>query len=748
MDIKVTATVEQVRYYKDQWGIIVCSIDHILKGELQTDKSRTVFKGNMPNPRVGNIYNISANYINDPKWGGQYEVEAMFTELVLDDDDETGKKKFLLSIFTPLQVDNMYEALNDPYKALKDNLSSELVKVKGCGIKTADVWIRRFNENINASRLFVELKEYELSNNMISKLLKRYISPDIIIEKIRNNPYILCNEVEGIGWKKADEIALKGGIDEFGEIRISAFIQYYLNNCGENGYSWIEPDQLLGALLDYFGEELPDENITTAIQYLDKKLWWNEEKTKIGLRKYFDIENRVATELIRIRDAESNISCEEWENRIKNLEEKQGWEYTQEQINAIKKALKTNVLLIQGSAGTGKSSTVSGILEVLKDYSHTMCALSGRASARLTEVTGEEGFTIHRLLGYPRGTPEYQLFKYNQDNKLLFDIYIVDEISMVDAKLFYYLLRAIPDGAKLICLGDQGQLESIGSGNIAHDMLFSDEIESVLLTKIHRQAAKSAIILESIKIRNSQQIIGKNWTGHEIRGELQDFEITCYSDKSNTFYEIMKKFSELQSKPDFNIMETQIIVPIKSRGDACTQNINNTIQELVNPSKRNKIERTQFLNGVPYVLREGDKVMNIANNYETNPPIYNGNIGVLKKFTTNEEDEEIMVVDFLGIGKVEIPKDYWHNIELGYACTVHKMQGSEFDYVIFGIDFNSYSLLTHELIYTGITRAKKKCYMICQSNALRFGTVQHGTLNKQTHLQQCLYDIAHPKLVF
>ena len=532
-------------------------------------------------------------------------------------------------------------------------------------------------------------------------------------------------------------------------MRIGAYIVYYLNRCGEEGCSWITPDQLLGAILDNLGEEIPDENITTAIKELGNRLWWNEAKDKIGLSKYYNIEYEVANELIRIRDAESNISCSDWRERIKHLEKVQGWEFTAEQIYGIETVLNNNITVIHGLAGSGKTSVVSGVLEALNHYSSVMCALSGRAASRMSEVTGKEGFTIHRLLGYPKGETEYQGFEFNQDNKLPYNIYILDEISMVDAKLFYFLLRAIPNGAKLICLGDSGQLESIGCGNIAYDMIHSSEIPTVELTKIHRQAAKSAIITDSIAIRNGIQIIKKDWTGIETRGELQDLELHCYSDKSNTFYNIMEIFSKLMAQKDFNIMDSQIIVPIKTKGDACTYNINNTVQELYNPSAKNKKEVTRFSNDKPFIIREGDKIINTSNNYRLSTPIYNGNIGIVKSIWYSEEaDSRIMTIDFIGIGNVDVPEDYWLGIELGYAITVHKYQGSQSKNVIFGLDFTAYSLLTRELVYTGITRAQKKCFLICQTGALRYTTAQQSVSNKQTHLQDCLYEVAHPKLIF
>ena len=708
-----------------------------------------IFKGTMPEPSLGATYIIIADYVDDPKWGEQYNIKSIYSDISFDKDDKKGRFKFLCSLFTPSQIEAMYSVYDDPFTILDAEDVEKLVQIKGCGIKTADNWIRKFKKNINIARIFVELEDYNLTNNMIKRLMNRYNSPDLVIEKVKTNPYILVNEVDGIGWKKADEIALTGNIKPDSPLRIGAYITYYLNKCGEEGCSWITPDQLLGAILDNLGEEIPDENITTAIRELGDRLWWNEDKDKIGLSRYYRIEHDVAEELIRIRNAESNIYCNDWRMKIEHLERTQGWKFTDEQMYSIEEVLKNNVIIIHGLAGSGKTSAVSGVLEVLSHYSSVMCALSGRAASRMSEITGKTGFTIHRLLGYPRGDVEYQGFEFNQDNKLPYNIYILDEISMVDAKLFYYLLRAIPDGAKLICLGDSGQLESIGCGNIAYDMIHSAEIPTVELTKIHRQAAKSAIITQSIAVRNGKQIIDKDWTGVETRGELQDLELHCYSDKSNTFYNIMEIFSRLMTQKDFDIMDSQIIVPIKTKGDSCTYNINNTVQELYNPSARNKLEITRFSNEKPFVIREGDKIINTVNNYKLPTPIYNGNIGIVKSIWYNEEvDSRIMTIDFIGIGDVDVPEDYWFGIELGYAITVHKYQGSQSKNVIFGLDFTAYSLLTRELVYTGITRAQKKCYLVCQTGALRFATAQQSVSNKQTHLQDCLYEVAHPKLIF
>ena len=325
---------------------------------------------------------------------------------------------------------------------------------------------------------------------------------------------------------------------------------------------------------------------------------------------------------------------------------------------------------------------------------------------------------------------------------------IIDEISMIGLELFYYLIRAIPSGAKVLLIGDYGQLESIGSGNIAYDILHSDSIPSILLTKIHRQAAKSGIISESLKIRQGIQLVEEDWTGDEIRGDLQDLRIKCFLDKSNTYYEVLKAFSAELEKEDFNILNTQIIVPIKTRGQCNTYELNNAIQELYNPNSASKKEATSYRNGKLYILRVGDKVINRVNNYKTDPPIYNGNIGILKRFDVNDDMKEVMIINFVGIGEVELISEYWNNIELAYALTCHSVQGSQFEYVIIGLDFDSYTLLTKELVYTAITRGMKRAMLIAQTGALRMAISQEGVSNKQTHLQECLYDIDNPKIIF
>lgn len=749
-NIEIMGTVIKIRYYKNTWGIIEVEVDQVIQGEPLTDKwGNIICKGEMPQVTEGSSYVINASYVQDPKYGDQYNINRLYSAFDGSTANDRSKKQFLTSLYPPSIIDSLYNTFEDPFVVLEKGDAHELVKVKGIGFVKAVSYINKFQANLGLGKIYTELPEYNLTHRMVERLMSRYHSPDLVIQRVKEDPYVMIDEVSGIGWATADKIALAGGIGQYDPRRIGAYLISYLGYCGENGRSWITTDELLGAILDALGEEVPDSAITEAIHRYQDQLWWNADKTQIGLLSYYNIEKKIAEELIRIRNAESFIPSDSWKNWsdiITTVEEQNGWKYTEEQITGIHTALQENITLITGMAGSGKSSLVSGILAVLNKYSYVQCALSGRAASRLSEITGKTGFTIHRLLGYPcYDAGSKNGFVYHDENPLFYEIYILDEISMVNSLLFYSLLRAIPSGAKLVCLGDHGQLEAIGSGNIAHDMMLSPEIPTIILTKIHRQAEASGIISEAYKVRQGVQIIEKEWAGDSIRGELQDLHIKAYSDMSNTFYEIMKQYSKLYESKQFDLSQLQVIVPVKSKGSASTYLLNNAIQELVNPTDRKKREVVVYSAGKPTMLREGDKIINTKNNYRTDPTIYNGNMGIIRKI---DKVDGNIIVDFFGIGRVEVSSEDWGSLDLGYAITVHKSQGSEWDHVIVGIDYSGYSLLTRELVYTAITRAKKHCDLITQNSALRYAVINEAVSQKQTHLLYLLHDITHPVLVF
>lgn len=709
-------------------------------------------------------YEISATEVENKKYGKQYQVNSINLYLPNGIESKEGQKEFLDIIFTKLQVKEMYEALDDPYMTLKDGDISSLVKVKNCGMKTAVAWIDKFKTYMPLSNAMKELSEYGLTEALLRRIVNHYKSSDIAVEIIQNKPYKLI-EVNGVGWHKCDEIAMKGGLKPDSPERIGTYILYYLQERANEGYSYIpadanteiengivsktqKPINFIDTMIEFFGDDISDEALKGGLDYVNDQLWFSDDRRFVGLKRIYDLEMSVAENLIRIRDGENDFKYSNWKDIIKQKEIDQGWEYNEQQIEGIKAVLENQVVVITGKAGTGKSSIVDAMIAVLQGYSYAQTALSGRAAARMAEITHEEGYTIHRLLGFPKGDRDHGGFVFHEDNKLPRDIIILDEVSMVDGELFNRLVKAIKTGSKLIMLGDTGQLECIGCMNIAADLIASKEIVSIELSQIHRQAANSGIITESIKAREGIQLIEKDWIGTEVRGKLNDLVIDCFSDKSNTFYKVMQHASsELEDGTD--IMDLMVIAP-SYKNESGVDNLNAALQSLYNPDSPEKKEVFVQKSSKAWILREGDKIINVQNDYyaknKFTAGIFNGNIGVVKNI---DIDANTIAVDFQDIpGIMILPKKNWKDLELGYAITCHKAQGSQCKKVIVGLDFGSFIQLSREWVYTAMTRAIDKCYMVAQNNALRYAVSKNSISVKRTHLVKLLAYKAANKFSF
>ena len=709
-------------------------------------------------------YEISATEVENKKYGKQYQVNSINLYLPNGIESKEGQKEFLDIIFTKLQVKEMYEALDDPYMTLKDGDISSLVKVKNCGMKTAVAWIDKFKTYMPLSNAMKELSEYGLTEALLRRIVNHYKSSDIAVEIIQNKPYKLI-EVNGVGWHKCDEIAMKGGLKPDSPERIGTYILYYLQERANEGYSYIpadanteiengivsktqKPINFIDTMIEFFGDDISDEALKGGLDYVNDQLWFSDDRKFVGLKRIYDLEMSVAENLIRIRDGENDFKYSNWKDIIKQKEIDQGWEYNEQQIEGIKAVLENQVVVITGKAGTGKSSIVDAMIAVLQGYSYAQTALSGRAAARMAEITHEEGYTIHRLLGFPKGDRDHGGFVFHEDNKLPRDIIILDEVSMVDGELFNRLVKAIKTGSKLIMLGDTGQLECIGCMNIAADLIASKEIVSIELSQIHRQAANSGIITESIIARKGIQLIEKDWIGTEVRGKLNDLVLDCFSDKSNTFYKVMQHASS-ELEDGTGIMDLMVIAP-SYKNESGVDNLNAALQSLYNPDSPEKKEVFVQKSSKAWMLREGDKIINVQNDYYAKNKftvgIFNGNIGVVKNI---DIDANTIAVDFQDIpGIMILPKKNWKDLELGYAITCHKAQGSQCKKVIVGLDFGSFIQLSREWVYTAMTRAIDKCYMVAQNNALRYAVSKNSISVKRTHLVKLLAYKAANKFSF
>lgn len=408
---------------------------------------------------------------------------------------------------------------------------------------------------------------------------------------------------------------------------------------------------------------------------------------------------------------------------------------------------RENNIFVTGNCG--KTSLVTGILSVLSDYNFAQCCLSGKGAARLQEVTGQQGKTIHRLLGY---NAEIGGFLYNQENPLPYDIIILDEISLVGGEIFRDLLRAIKPGTKFYMLGDPNQLEAIGSLNLAADMVNSKNIPTVALKQVHRQAKKSGILTTAYDVKDQIQLFDEwDFEGTEIRGELEDMVLEITTEKEEDRELVVKYFIKYfgSNLVERDPMKIQVLSPVKERGDASVFKLNRDIQEIVNPLKwQNYVHihkrKDAAGNDFSFDIREGDKVMCIKNSYKMwigegdfETSIFNGWTGMVKGIKEGYVIVEFPLADY---PMIYIPiKEVGEYLMLGYASTIHKMQGSDYPVIIGVVDFTTPpSMLTHQLVYTLLTRAKKLCVLVAQNKALRKAINTDFVSTKRTFLPEML----------
>lgn len=660
----------------------------------EEDMYQIKLKGNVCKLEYGVTYRVYSKLADSHEmYGDTYEI--IFISRVMDISSKDKQREFLRNILNENLVDKLFDTYDDVIKLLEERDIKSLTRIKGIGNQVALRLIDVYEESKDYSAIYLELGTLGLSSTLIKKLVEFYSSPDTVIDVVKNNPYDLVR-VDGIGFKRADDIACKVGIGQYDVRRIKGFIFHYLNEQGEVGKSYLYYQELMQALYDTLGFVPEEVVMTTAKSMIENEdVVVIDNGNKIALKRFYRLEENIMNELIRLQigrievveeSDNENVTLEthddyipksfnitNWENIIKRVEDEQGFEFTDEQRYAIKLSLDNHVMTLTGIAGSGKTSTANGICSLYDNYNILCVALSGKASVRITEATGLPASTIHRALGYQNG-----MFMFNKQNKLAVDIVLIDEATMINGTLFLSLLEAIPSGSKVIIMGDVQQLTPIGNCQVFADILDSNVLPIVKLTKPHRQALRSGIIPTSIKIASQEQIFNSSFEGNEIIGELQDMELDISSSKEAFSDTIIKHFQKEMIKYN-DIMEVQVCVPMRVRGDLSCYNLNTKIQSIYNPNFSDSREIEIVLNAKKddvkkYIIRKNDKVLNTKNNYKCInvdgevTPVFNGNIGIVKDI----DEEGYVTIDFVGIGEVIFNKSESKNLELGYACTVHK----------------------------------------------------------------------------
>ena len=768
--LKIECVLEHVIYPKyakeiksGEYGIFKALVTKKLEN-TEYDEKIIKLKGICPHVVYGTTYKVYAKLSEVHElYGATYEI--VYMSKCIDISDKHKQKEFLKNVLNENLVDKLFDEYDDVIKLLEERDVKSLMKIKGIGNQVALKMIDEYEESKDYSAIYMELGQLGLTHTFIKKLVDFYHSPDTVVDIVRNNPYDLVR-VDGVGFKKADEVACKVGIGQYDIRRIKGFLLHHLNDQGEAGKSYLNYQELMKALYDTLGF-VPEEVVNaTAKSMIDNEdVVVLENGSKIALKRFYDLEKNIMSELLRLQigrikviesdfdEFESELHKDyipksfnigNWETIIQRVEENQGFAFTDEQKSAIKLSLDNHVMALTGLAGAGKTSTANGICSLYDNYNILACALSGKASVRITEATGLPASTIHRALGYQNGT-----FLFNKENKLAVDIVLIDEATMINGTLFLSLLEAIPTGAKVIIMGDVQQLTPIGNCQVFADILDSNVLPVVKLTKPHRQALMSGIIPTSIKVANQEQIFGNSFEGNEILGELNDMELDITSSKESMSDTILNHFQTEMTKHS-DIMEVQVCVPMRLKGELSCYNLNTKIQNIYNPKFSDSREIEILLekkseDTKKYLIRVGDKVLNTKNNYKCvnvdgeTTPVFNGNIGIVKEIA----DDGYCTIDFIGIGEVLFSKSDSKNLELAYACTVHKMQGSGFTSTIVGMDTGSYIMNNSELLYTAITRAKKYCVLVGNNYAISKAIQTKEVKTKQTFLKDMLLENAY-----
>lgn len=750
--ITVRCKFKRFVWQNDEKDFAIASFEPLENVEgLQVDRTFNTFvvKGDFPSiidkvNSKGTVIEYKLSFIEEEeggKYGKQYTLIQMLRDIEIDRKDKKSIKVFLETVTTIKRAKALMDTLDNPIEVIENADIVTLLTVEGIGHSTAEKIIKAYDETMDYSYAFVKMYKYGITIKTAKKIINHYKSVDLALEKLENNPYDL-SEIEGIGFMMCDDIFMSGYEDDEERInspkRIDGFLRHVLLEEEMNGNTWITPKQLMSAVVDF----IPNVNKKVVGQVIsDNDKYLILGKKHICLKETFELELEVAIHLNRILYSAKELEYKGFDEQIAKSEKEQGWTYTDEQKRGMAELLKNPITIVEGYAGTGKSTLLKEILFILSNNGYTFCqsALSGSASANLTKITGVEGYTIHRLLGL--GLGKNGGFLYHEDNKLPYHIYVIDEFSMVDLRLFLRLVRAIPNGAKIFITGDSEQLDSIGIP-IMKPMIKSSRFSHVMLKDVHRQAKKSAITMQSMSIRNGElpsEI--QNKVGKSVYGELKDMEYNIVNDDEHIMAFVMKEFVRLIK--DNSINDIQIICPTRIKGKANGYDINVKCQTIYNPLTDGDKSITVKVRGdkkKTYDLRANDRVVNTKNfkgvklvdSIDT-VSINNGNVGVITEILS----ESMMRVDFDGIGEVVIDKKIINKLELGYCISVHKSQGIGVNNIILALPYN-FKMVSRQLYYTSITRAKKLCLVVSRYHTLKRSVKVNANSKKQTFLKQLL----------
>ncbi|WP_330387358.1 ATP-dependent RecD-like DNA helicase [Butyrivibrio sp. INlla16] len=740
--------VERITYQNPENGYSV------LKCRVKDYSELVPVIGNLLDANVGSVLLVDGSWKVDAKYGKQFVAENWEETLPAT---VYGMEKYLGSGLIkgvgPKFAKRIVQKFGTDTFDIIETQVEKLVEVEGIGNKRIRMIAESWEKQKEIKNIMLFLQEHQVSTSYAAKIFKQYGNESISV--VKENPYKLADDIWGIGFKTADQIAMKLGFEKESYVRLRSGLMYTLSELSNDGHVYAERQQLIDKAKELL--EASDETVTMTMDEMLKKeeliLERNISKTDeegnpvtpIYLPPFYYAEVGVASKLKKLADspagdklysrlmeARQRSGNNELSVDIESIQKKTGMAYDDIQADAIRQAAIAKVMVLTGGPGTGKTTTTHGIISAYKAYGLKilLAAPTGRAAKRMTEATGMEAKTIHRLLECkpPEG------YQKNEENPLEGDVLIIDECSMIDIILMNSLLKAIPSTMRLIMVGDIDQLPSVGAGNVLRDIIDSMSFPVIRLTRIFRQAQSSRIVMNAHRINEGKMPDISN-------GKNTDFFFMENEDADAVAGEIVKLVqANLPNYYHVEPSQIQVLTPMQ-RGVVGATNLNLALQEALNPADEEIFMRGRGKVMMPkpclrrsgYVFRADDKVMQIKNNYDKE--VFNGDIGIIE--SVNDTDRTLTV----NFDDRSIEYDVTELDELvhAYATTIHKAQGSEYPIVVMPVLMNHYIMLQRNLIYTGITRAKKILVIVGTKKALSYAVRNVTVTKRNTLLKERLY---------
>ncbi len=712
----VEGYIERIVYRNEENGYTVM--------KLQTEEDEVTCVGSFPYISEGEFIRAKGMYTDHAVYGEQFLIESFDMK---EPEDIFSIEKYLSSgaikgIGAALAKRIVNKFKEDTFRIIEEE-PERLSVIKGISERMAKDIYRQFEEKRDMRSAMLFLQQYNITGNLAVKIFTEY--GQRMYDILKENPYRLAEDISGIGFKTADEIARKMGIGNDSDYRIKAGLLYVLLQASGDGHVYLPEQELINrakTLLlsdeDSLARQLMSLNI-------EKKIIMKETdiENRIYSSVYYYMELNVAR-MLHDLNIKYNVKQEDVKKRVIAIEKQFQIELDNHQRTAVLEAVGNGLLIITGGPGTGKTTTINSIIKFFETEGMDilLAAPTGRAAKRMTETTGYEARTIHRLLELSKLSDEQEnkfSFERNESNPLETDVLIIDEMSMVDITLIHALLKAVSVGTRLILVGDVNQLPSVGPGNVLKDIINSHRFNVVKLSKIFRQAADSDIIINAHKINDGEEIMLDN--------KSRDFFFLRRED-ANVISAVMINLikNKLPNYVQATPFDIQVLTPMR-KGELGVERLNQILQQALNPPSSDKHEKEYH----DTIFREGDKIMQIKNNYQipweirspygittqTGTGVFNGDAGVIKEINLFSEH---LIVEFDDNRLVDYSFNQLDELELAYAVTIHKSQGSEYPAVILPILDGPRLLFNRNLLYTAVTRAKNCVTIVGSDTMLKF----------------------------